>query len=413
MDTGHDPRTTLYVVRGTWPKDIYIFYLFQSAQDKEYNFPMNRGLYIHIPFCKTRCHYCNFVSSADPTPQFRERFFNALMLEADEARRKYGELHFDTLYLGGGTPSLLNADEMSRLMETEKERFRIADGAEMTCEWNPGDGEEEKLAAFAGLGINRISLGVQSFQDPLLTRLGRRHSLKDILVTLGKIHDAGIHDISFDLMLRVPGQTVEDFKVSLQKCIELGADQVSLYDLEVHSGTVLGDLKENGRLDLPAEEDHAAMYAAAIEMLTRAGYEHYEISNFAKPGCASRHNLIYWHNQEYLGLGPGAFSYLGEARFQFARDVERYLNKCETRDWAPDQEDILSEEEKETETFLTGLRLRDGVRPADFKMILGVLEPRIQTLCKEGLMKQWKGNLRLTDRGKFLSEDVFGFLLRK
>lgn len=374
---------------------------------------MSRGLYIHIPFCKSRCHYCNFISEKNPTLKFRERFLNALSLEMNQIQKQCGRLEFGTVYFGGGTPSLLSIFEMATIMDGIRRRFEVSSGAEITCEWNPGDGDDGKLAAFSKLGINRISLGVQSFQDFLLVRLGRRHSVADTLRTLKAIQKAGIYNRSFDLMLKIPGQTPENFEQSLEQCIGLEASQVSLYDLEVHGETVLGRLKKEGKLDLPGEDDHARMYRTAMEKLTKAGYEHYEISNFAKPGMASRHNLIYWHNQEYLGLGPGAFSYINGVRYQFASDRERYFRKCEERDWIFDQKDILSGEEKETETFVMGLRLREGVKPSNFKKIYSRLKTRAQSLCKEGLMEEAGEKVRLTDRGRFLSEDVFRFLLRK
>ncbi|HNX68278.1 MAG TPA: radical SAM family heme chaperone HemW [Candidatus Omnitrophota bacterium] len=374
---------------------------------------MEKGLYVHIPFCRGRCHYCNFVSEGEPSPEFRKRFLDALVLEAEATFRRFGKLSFATFYLGGGTPSILTGEEITFLMKTVRDRFRFAADAEITAEWNPGDGDEERLRIFRDLGVNRISLGAQSFRDVLLNRLGRRHSVRDILETLRKIRATGISNISLDLMLRIPGQTPDDFRHSLDQCVALEASQVSLYDLEVHEGTVLGDLKRDGSLDLPGEEDHARMYEAAIRTLTQAGYEHYEISNFAMPGAASRHNLLYWHNREYLGLGPGAFSYLGGIRYQFATDTGHYLAKCEARDWTRDQEDALSEEDKEVETFVTGLRLRKGVRPGDFKKIYPKVAERVATLCGEGLMEFVGEDLRLTRRGKFLSEDVFGFLLKK
>ncbi|HOW59824.1 MAG TPA: radical SAM family heme chaperone HemW [Candidatus Omnitrophota bacterium] len=374
---------------------------------------MLRGLYVHIPFCRTRCHYCHFVTTAELSPVLRERFFIALKHEIHEARRRYGSLCFDTLYLGGGTPSCLSIAEMTDLWETVHAHFKVKEGSEVTCEWNPGDGDEEKLAALAALGINRISLGAQSFQDSILKRLGRRYLVKDIFSSVEKIRTAGISNISLDLMLRVPGQKFEDFHHSLETCLALQASQVSLYDLEVHPQTVFGKLQGQGRLHLPGEEEHAGMYQDAIKVLTGAGYEHYEISNFSKAGFASRHNLIYWRNQEYLGLGPGAFSYLNGMRYQFAEGLDRYLQKCEGAVWRNDQQDVLSDAEKETETLMTGLRLREGIALSEFPKISGSILKRVKELCDEELLEEKTGKVRFTDRGKFLSESVFGFLLQK
>ncbi len=372
-----------------------------------------RGLYLHIPFCRTRCPYCNFVTLAAPSLQLRERFFEAVSAEIKHASNHEGPLPFETLYFGGGTPSSLSLPELERLVGEVHAAFKFKEGYEFTCEFNPGDGDRAKLKALHAAGVNRISLGCQSFRDTILQRLGRRHTARDIEETAAKIRQAGIMNISFDLMLRLPGQTVLDFRESVQKCIELGASQVSLYDLEVHAETPYGKLQKDGALDLPGEEEHARMYESAIERLTSAGYEHYEISNFARPGLASRHNLIYWHNQEYRGLGPGAFTYGNGVRSQFAPDLARYLEKCEARDWKPDSEDLLTEDEKEKETLVTGLRLCEGIAPEAFPKIYPALKDRLKILQAEGLLEIAGGNARLTTRGKFLSEDVFGFLLRK
>ena len=373
---------------------------------------MSRGLYIHIPFCTARCHYCNFVTTAEPSAALRQRFFLSLAAEMKHACGLYGRLLFDTLYFGGGTPSCLQAQEIERLISEVRAMFEFKSGYECTCEFNPGDGDERKLEVLHAMGVNRISLGCQSFKDEILQGLGRRHQVRDITETVAKIRKAGISNISFDLMLRLPGQTVEEFRDSVRRCIALEASQVSLYDLEVHAQTRFGQLQEEGKLDLPSEEDHARMYESAIELLTGAGYDHYEISNFACPGLASRHNLIYWHNQEYLGFGPAAFTYLNGVRSQFAPDLTRYLEKCESLDWKNDTEDHLSVEEQEIETLVTGLRLREGVCPAAFPRIFPVRQKRFDDLCGEGLVERSGENVRLTDRGKFLSEDVFAFWLR-
>lgn len=374
---------------------------------------MPTGFYVHIPFCKTRCHYCNFVTTAHPLPELRERFFRAVSAEIDHARSRSGRLVFDTLYLGGGTPSALSVPELEGLIARIRASFDFSPGYEFTVEFNPGDGDPARLEALQKIGVNRISLGCQSFQDAILQRIGRRHTARDIEETVLRIRQAGITNISFDLMLRLPGQTVQDFRDSVKRSIELGAAQVSLYDLEVHDETPFGRSRKEGKLDLPPEEEHARMYEGAVETLTAAGYDHYEISNFAKPGLASRHNLIYWHNQEYLGLGPGAFSYLNGARSQWAAGIKRHFEKCEAGDWQNDVEDKLSEAEQETETLMTGLRLSKGIAPESFPKIYPVLKERLETLCREGLMEMSGENIRLTIRGKFLSEDVFGFLLCK
>ncbi len=372
-----------------------------------------RGLYLHLPFCKTRCGYCDFVTTADSSPDLRERFFKALDHEIKQARARLGDLSFETLYLGGGTPSCLSVPELERVIAGLHAAFDFKTGCEFTCEFNPGDGDTEKIETLRALGVNRVSLGCQSFQDEILRKLGRRHTVRDIEGTVASFRKAGITNLSFDLMLRLPGQTLEDFRNSLRQCVRLEAAQVSLYDLEVHAETPFGRLEKENKLDLPGEEEHARMFESAAGILTEEGYEHYEISNFAKPGLASRHNLLYWHNQEYLGLGPGAFSYGGGVRSQFAPDLVRYLEKCEAGDWKDDDSETLSAEEKETESFVVGLRLREGIAPGEFPLIYPRLKERLEALLKEGLLQKAGKLHRLTLRGKLLSDDVFAFLLNK
>lgn len=314
----------------------------------------------------------------------------------------------------------MTTGEMAGLLGKVREYFKLRPDAEVTCEWNPGDrrllgGEDDpaQVKTFSSLGINRISLGAQTFDDPLLARLGRRHTARDTVLTIERMRNAGLSNISLDLMLRIPGQTVESFRTSLEKAVALEVSQISLYDLEIHAGTVFGRLDRDKKLDLPDEHAHAAMYETACYALSDAGYEHYEISNFARPGMQSKHNLIYWQNEEYLGLGPGAFSYLEGVRYAFARDLETYFKKCEAKEWTNDMEDVLTDSEKETESFAMGLRLCQGVDLSRFPLIQAEKKERIRELLKEGFLESSEKKLRLTPRGQFLSEDVFGFLLRK
>lgn len=369
-----------------------------------------RGLYVHIPFCLKKCHYCNFVITTKRTEGFRARFFQALQKEIEQAREKYGRLGFDTFYLGGGTPSALTAEEMGSLIEGLRAAFDFAPGYEFTCEVNPGDVDRAKLEAYRSLGINRISLGTQAFQDSLLKDMGRPHTVADTLETWELLRDLGFKNISFDLINGLPSQTLENFEDSLRKTIELEAAQLSLYDLDVHEKTVYGLRRRDGKLPVPDEEKRAEMFTRAGELMSAAGYVQYEISTFAKPGFESRHNLGYWHNQEYLGLGPGAFAYLNGERYQFAPDVNRYLEKCEAGDWQPDTSETLTEDKKELETLLTGLRLRQGIDLDQFTIIRPSLEEKLAKIQPHALMEREGSQIRLSSRGRFLAESVFSLL---
>lgn len=367
-----------------------------------------RGLYLHIPFCLQKCHYCDFVITVDRSPETRERFFRAVEREADQAAQRHGRLQFDTLYLGGGTPSALSPDEMGRLFGIVRERFAVDAEAEVTCEVNPGDVDAKKLAAYRALGINRISVGAQSFNDPLLAEMNRPHDASAIEETASTLRKLGFLNVSLDLILRLPGQTLKDAQDSVERAVALGSTQVVLYDLGVHEKTVYGRRLQRGELKLPDEAAHERMFARAEEILEQAGYLHYEVANFARPGFESRHNLLYWTNQEYLGLGPGAFCYLNGVRRQFARGVGRYLAKCEAGDWTNDEQEQISDENREIETLLTGLRLSRGVELNGFPIVRPRLEPALRELSDQGLVETAAGRAALTRRGRYVAESVIG-----
>ena len=366
-----------------------------------------RGLYVHVPFCLKKCHYCNYVIVADAPRAKREAFFEALEREADDALARHGKLSYDTLYLGGGTPSSLDPAEMRRLFEIVLKRFPVSPGAEITCEVNPGEVDDVKLATYRALGVNRISLGAQSFNDALLRDMNRVHNARDIGTTMRTLLRLGFANISMDLILRLPGQTPEDASESLRRAAGSGAGQVVLYDLNVHDGTVYGARARRGQLPVPDEKAHDAMWDEAEKILSNAGFAHYEISSFAKPGFESRHNLIYWHNGEYLGLGPGAFSYLGGCRYQYASSVDRWLEKIARGDRSRDEEENITGEKLQVETLLTGLRLEAGVELGAFPELLAHLAAEVPPLESAGLVERRQGRLRLTPRGRRVPETVF------
>ena len=370
-----------------------------------------RGLYLHIPFCDKKCHYCNFVITTKQSGEDRKRFISAIAKEAEYAANKYGRLSFDTLYLGGGTPSVLSPTEIEQILRFVKKYFDVANGAEVSCEVNPGDGDFEKFAQYRDLGINRISLGVQSMEDSILQDMNRTHSADDIIKTFGLLKAAGFSNISVDLMTRLPGQSVKLFCDSLDRCLSLQPTQISLYDLEVHESTVFGLRKKRGELVLPVEDDHVAMMNYAEDRLDQAGFNHYEVLNFAKPGFESKHNLVYWKNREYLGLGPGAFSYLQKKRYQFADTVKRYYEKMDVGDWQNDQQDQLDAEKIEWENLIASIRLADGVDLDQFPLIRNKINQKIENLFESGVIEWNQSRVKLTRRGRFLIETVLAELV--
>ncbi len=372
---------------------------------------MPRGLYVHIPFCLQKCHYCDFVITTRRETPDRRLFLDGLKQEAAQASRLYGRMKFSTLYLGGGTPSALSAQETGELKEILSAFFDFEKDAEITCEVNPGDVDAEKLREYRRLGINRISLGVQAFQDELLKDMARPHNVNGTIETIKLLKEIGFSNVSFDLIAGLPGQSVEQFRESLEGVVRHGAAQLSLYDLDVHEKTVYGLRRRQGRLNVPDEDRRAEMFEDAVRIMTGAGYGHYEISTFARPGMESRHNLLYWKNQEYLGLGPGAFSYLGGVRYQFAEDVRSYYEKCAAQNWTPAVRDVLSEEEKEKETLFTGIRLSEGVDLKDFRIIRERVERKLNSPEAAELFRVRGSRVSMTLRGRFLAEKALAFIL--
>ncbi|MBF0253630.1 MAG: radical SAM family heme chaperone HemW [Candidatus Omnitrophica bacterium] len=368
---------------------------------------MNPGLYVHVPFCARRCHYCNFLTRGNPTSEDIRDYLNALRLHAAAMRLRTDGRVFGTLYLGGGTPAFLDERSLAEMFAILRENFVFLDDAEITCEANPGELDSQKIQALKALAVKRVSLGIQSFDDALLQKIGRSHDAGDSRRTIGALREAGFVNVSADLMIRLPGQSVDAVRRAARECARLSLQQVVIYDLNVHNGTVFGRLAKDGRLDLPSEDTHQLMMEEAEAVLEAEGFRRYEISNFARPGFESRHNLIYWNNGEYLGLGPGAFSYLDGDRFVFAGSLAEYFQKCASGDWRPRESETIGGPMKEMETLLTGLRLSRGVCRSAFVLIRDHLEKVLPPLVREGFIEEQNRNLRLTRKGRYAAETVF------
>lgn len=370
-----------------------------------------QGLYIHIPFCAQKCNYCGFVITTRCDASFRKQFMDALIHELIHARKKYGRLVFDTLYFGGGTPSVLSCEEIAKLLEVTRDLFEFTAGYEFSLEVNPTDVDSEKFDGLKEQGVNRISLGAQAFQDSLLFDLGRQHKRDDILRSFKLLRRLGYGHISMDLMIRLPGQTIEDLNDSLNEIIRLNPEQVTVYDLEVEPRSLYGAQLRRGRLNLPDERLHDEMNRLVGERLEVSGYEQYELSTFARLGYECRHNLIYWRNEHYLGVGPGAFSYMNGIRSRMADRVSRYLEKVEKADFEPDESHCLSPQERDMETLITGVRLKEG-----FDLTrLEFLKENILAKCRSDAMKDLVRldgeRLFLTDHGSSVADRVMAELL--
>ena len=370
------------------------------------------GVYVHIPFCKSRCRYCDFYSTT-LLPR-RKEYVEALLREI-ELR---GVPNPDTIYLGGGTPSVLEAEDIERILEaigTDK-------AEEVTIEMNPGD-----LVTVSGYrlavsgGINRVSIGVQSFQDQLLRTIGRRHTAEEARHAIRALREAGIRNLSIDLMYGLPGQTMELWKADIEEAIRTGAEHISCYCLSYEEGTPMWQDLQAGRICETDEETENAMYDYLCEQLRAAGYEHYEVSNFAKPGYRALHNSRYWNDTPYIGLGAGAHSYDGQRRSWNPGDIERYI---ETFSGAKDikmardlyvEEEVLTDEQKHIERIMLGLRTCEGIEkgegdPKNQQIFRGSPGERLKVkgerlkvkgdrFIKEGLLREEGDRLIATQKG--------------
>ncbi|MBI2094758.1 MAG: radical SAM family heme chaperone HemW [Candidatus Omnitrophica bacterium] len=368
------------------------------------------GLYLHIPFCAKKCHYCNFVVTTSDSPGERGEFLDRLGREAAHYSPRFRGVSFDTLYLGGGTPSRLHPPEIEEVFRVLRSYFSFREDAEVTFEANPGDTGPGKARLWRALGVNRVSLGVQSFQEETLKKINRSHGAREIGESFSALREAGFDNISADLMLSLPGQTVSDTKNSLEALLRFGPEHVSLYELVVEEKTVFGALRRQGRLDLPDEETQVDSLGLARSTLKDAGYRHYELLSYARPGRESRHNRIYWDNEEYLGLGPGAFSYLDGRRYRNSRGVDEYLDKIRKGDWTASEEETLTAEKKEIESLLLALRLEEGADIRRFSRLVDRFAGPIGDLREKGLLESAGDRLRLTPRGQLFAETVFAEL---
>ncbi len=359
------------------------------------------GIYVHVPFCRTRCRYCDFYRVGENRPRM-EAFLVALAREI-EAWRKLHEREVVTVFLGGGTPSLLAPEEIGAILRHLCDRFRWTD-PEITVEANPSDLDPDRLRALRLAGVNRLSIGVQSFSDRELALLGRRHDAARAAAVVGWARAAGFENLSLDLMLAIPGQTEASFRRSLERAVELAPDHLSLYLLEVHEGSEMDGLRRSRPRLFPGEEAARRRYLATRERLLAAGYEHYEISNFARPGRPARHNLRYWRGEDWLGLGPAAHSSVDGRRFCHPADLNAWLADPEGVEDLPGDPAL--------ERLFLGLRLSEGVGPEELAAAgLGgeELERRLARLAP--FVTRSEGRLRLTPEGFLVSNPVLAALL--
>ena len=325
------------------------------------------SLYIHIPFCVRKCGYCDFLS-APADEKARDRYVQALLMEIERYQgTETADRKIKTLYIGGGTPSILSVDQLDCIMQKIKYTFNFCDDIEASMEMNPGTASKEKCRALYQMGINRLSIGLQSTNDMELKTLGRIHSYEDFINTYTWCREAGFQNINVDLMAALPYQTVESYTTGLRKIIRLAPEHISAYSLILEEGTPFYQKYNSGCYPLPDEEQERLMYRETEQILAQAGYERYEISNYAKKGYACRHNLVYWQGGDYLGLGLGSSSYMDGVRFHNTNDLDTYVNQGA---YVEDREE-LSVQAKMEEFMFLGLRVMAGVSGTEFEKRFG------------------------------------------
>ncbi len=391
--------------------------------------PEGISLYIHIPFCKTKCPYCDF-NTYQGIESLIGPYVEALSLELQLWGTSLGHPKVNTIFFGGGTPSYIPLELMGRLLSTVGDSFEIVASAEITIEANPGDLNKRALTQLLEMGVNRLSIGVQSLDDSLLAMLGRRHTADQAMEAYALAWQAGFQRVNLDFMYGLPNQTVTQWEDTMAKVLELAPPHLSLYGLTLEKGTPLEKWVTEGALPQPDPDMAADMYGLARESLEKAGYFHYEISNWEMPGQRSLHNMAYWLNQPYLGVGPGAHSHLSGHRFWDVSSPRLYIQKVQ--EWASKGATLIEALDRDTlesicpvadsetigpdldmaETMFLGLRLLEGISIEEFKHKFEV-DPlelyglQIRELRDEGLLEQPDGRLRLTTKGLFLSNQVF------
>lgn len=371
----------------------------------------NLGIYIHIPFCIRKCAYCDFLSFASEE-NTRKGYIQSLIAEI----RQWEDVerwHITSIFIGGGTPSVLKKEETAGILEAVYNKFQVDDDAEITTEANPGTLTKDKLYAYREQGINRLSLGLQSVHDQELKLLGRIHTYEDFLKGFHMAREAGFSNINVDLMSALPGQTVDSWRESLTQILRLKAEHVSAYSLIIEEGTLfyekyaedarLRDLGEDCRI-LPTEEDERSMYYETRRLTGEYGLEQYEISNYAKPGYECRHNQAYWLRQDYLGFGLGASSLIDNVRFRNTADLKQYSQGI----YEKEEREVLSVQEQMEETMFLGLRMKDGVSMEAFEKVFhtpfsAVYGKTVLDLKNEGLVQTEEERLFLTEKGFDLS----------
>lgn len=378
------------------------------------------GVYVHIPFCEQKCSYCDFYSVVVGAGEFSSLTDNYLVSLRQEAlyyRALWGDSPLTTIFFGGGTPSLLPPEKLADLIAFLRTELPFVTDPEITIEANPHSLTEAGAEALAAAGVNRVSLGAQSFQDDFLKAIGRLHRAEQISESVRSLRRAGIDNINLDLIFGLPGQSVRHWQETLEQAAALQPTHLSCYALILEPGTPLAAWHEAGLVQLPNDDDQADMYGLARSLLRSAGYEHYEISNFCLPGCACQHNLLYWRNRPHIALGTAAAGYVNRCRYINAPDLHGYLQSWQSGNPNYLECEQVGVEQEMDDTMMVGMRLIAGVAEEEFRHRFGVsywdvYGEEITELVERGLVVEVEGSLRVTEQGLFLENMVSGAFLR-
>lgn len=374
------------------------------------------GIYIHIPFCRRRCSYCDFATHAFDV-DLSARYVRAFASEIEGFDAPLARRDVDTIYFGGGTPSLLLPEQVSFILNAVKKCFHVAENAEVTLEIDPGTASPDVLREFRRMGINRASFGAQTFDDNELRRLGRAHTAAEVRRTMTDLRDAGFDNVSLDLIAGLPSQTLSAWQRNIHQALALRPEHLSLYLLEIHEGTPLHAQIKRGAAAQPDDDAAAEMYRLMVEESLRAGYEHYEISNFCLPGHAARHNTKYWTGAPVYGFGCSAHSYDGTSRrWSNERSTTRYIELIESKRSIVAEVIELAGEEQRAEAIFLGLRLQQGIDLCEHQTRYGVdvreqYRDELARLADAGLIELKNDTMKLTSHGALLSNEVFAIFV--
>ncbi len=378
---------------------------------------MGKGLYVHVPFCIKKCNYCDF-NSFKLNQEDKKAYIESIITEMKIYSKQFNKDYFSTVFIGGGTPSILENKELKLLIDNIKDNFNIADDAEISIEANPGTLTKEKLETLYLGGVNRLSMGLQSSDKKHLESLGRIHSYEEFKKNFEIAREVGFENINVDLMFSLPNQTIEQWKQTLEDVVKLNPTHISAYSLIIEDETVFGKLYDEGKLELLDEELDLKMYYYTRDYLKENGYNQYEISNYAKNKKECKHNVLYWKCGQYLGLGPGSHSYLNEERFSNCKDIKTYCEKLRAFELPIEHIEKLDKQDMMEEKIFMGLRMNEGINLKKFNEkfkvdFMQIYKNEVESLKNSGLVEIINSRLCLTNKGIDISNKVFVEFLKK